>query len=510
MAESIIEQAVNLTEEERKRAQEKYPGPTEFVHLHNHTLFSTLDGIATPEEYFSACAHLGHPAFSITDHGSMAGIPDAYWSARKNKVKFIPGCEIYFNDFHPQLVARREEDPEFKVNNLKANKTPNIVDLDQMEREELWSNYRRNRHLTVIAMNMVGYRNLIHMTSGAWEKGFYYKPRVWFDKIKEYHEGLIILSGCLNGPVCHALRMAAKYAKIAAGKMPTDQFGRAVMISPSQANDQRKKYTNEAEQWIQKFAALMGDRFYLELQMPGEEIPFAKEAFALLATFSEKYKIPAVVTNDCHFTNRVDFKVQKCMMAVDQGVRIDDPNLFHVDSDEQFYKSRAQLRATFFEHGYSKFLSAAKFEEFLGNTVSLALRCEHFNPDLNPKLPKIPHAEEEIARLVEQAARAKGLWDDPKKYKMDGKLVTYREQIDIELKRYCEKGFASYFLIIKDLVAYSKSFQWDVGPGRGSAGGSLVCYLLGIHSIDPLKWGLSSVRFMGDSRGGYMLRVQMD
>jgi DNA polymerase-3 subunit alpha len=125
-------------------------------------------------------------------------------------------------------------------------------------------------------------------------------------------------------------------------------------------------------------------------------------------------------------------------------------------------------------------------------------------------LPSIPNADVKLTRLVIQGLKDRGLYDDPTKHRVDGKEVTYREQALIELKRYIEKGFASYFLIIRDLLEYSKSKDWDVGPGRGSAGGSLVCYLIGIHQLDPLKWGLSSVRFMGDSRGGHLLQVKME
>jgi hypothetical protein len=811
----------------------------------------------------------------------MAGVSDAYWESRKKKIKFIAGIEIYFNEHHQELVELQQQE-DWKIGSLRANKNVAEVDIEQIEREEQYDRFRRNRHLTVLAMNMQGYKNLIHMTSEAWEIGFYYKPRVWFDRIAKYNEGLIILSGCLNGPICHALRQAAKYGKIAAKKYTKDKFGREIKISRDDALRKRKEWVTEANMWVNKFKDLLGDRFYLELQMPGEEIPFGKEAFALICSLSKKYDIPAVVTNDClslkfpilmadgtfkpigdveigdlvithkgrarrvlekkirtikssekcfkikhvpwgmteghplyidgvsrenskahkmpnraslgsvplgvgvswidttqyvtpsrqmaiidgywksnspmgqhvlipkwlkltdellwiignyiaegykdhyrlnfalhkkeitakekiisyfkqfnlnpnfntkrtnsnngaviricskvfsdlfsllcgslahnkhlppfwmdlnkkqarilldgylsgdgniirgrlgkngfhwastswlltgqlqvliaslggyakpyfkeakyysnsridkpqyhgssgqlstaiieeselpnhhsalrafdpikheipieweeidpinqvcdieveedhsfvlwgniisrncHFTNRPDFKVQKCMMAVGQGLKIDDPNLFHVDSDEQFYKSRAQLRQTFFEGRYDRYISAREFEECLENTVKLADRCETFSPDLDPKLPKIPKAGEKLTRLVYENLKTKNLLNSTKKYMVDGQMVTHKEQATIELKRYIEKGFASYFLIIRDLVQFSKKNDWDVGPARGSAGGSLVCYLIGIHSLDPLKWGLSSVRFMGDSRGGNLLKVTME
>ena len=198
------------------------------------------------------------------------------------------------------------------------------------------------------------------------------------------------------------------------------------------------------------------------------------------------------------------------MMAIDQGLSIDVPNLFHVNSDEQFFKSRAQLRKTFIENGYTKFATMKDFEEYCDNTVELSKRCTGFQPDLGPKLPNIPDADAKLTQLAIEGLKKRGFYNDPTKYSVDGKQVTYREQTLIELKRYISKGFASYFLIIRDLLEHSKSKNWDVGPGRGSAGGSLVCYLIGIHQLDPLRWGLSSVRFMGDSRGGHMLKVKME
>jgi DNA polymerase-3 subunit alpha len=517
MSESLIETAVNLTEKERKEAVQTYPGPTEFVHLHNHTLFSPLDGIATPAEYFGACSELGHPAFSITDHGSIANVPDAYWAADKNKVKFIPGCEIYFSQEYPEFKRLREEDSDFKIKSLRPDYGKDVFTVEDLDTEERYSDFRRFRHLSVLAMDMVGYRNLIQMTTEAWEIGFYYKPRIWFEQIEKYHEGLIILSGCLNGPICHNLRKAAYWNEIAKGnttrvdrwfnkKKKTIQLN----VTKEQAAARQKKYFGAAVEWINKFRSLLGDRFYLELQMPGEEIPFGKEAFRQIAFLSDKLQVPAVITNDCHYLSRPDFKVQKCMMAIEQGLEIDDPNLFHVNSDEQFFKSRAQLRKTFMEGGYNKTVSVEKFEQSCDNTVALSQRCTGFQPDLTPKLPSIPDAAEKLTKLVIKGLKEKGLYDKQDKYRVDGRWVTYREQATIELRRYIEKGFASYFLIIRDLLDHSKSKGWDVGPGRGSAGGSLVCYLIGIHSIDPLAWGLSSVRFMGDSRGGKMLRVKME
>ncbi len=198
------------------------------------------------------------------------------------------------------------------------------------------------------------------------------------------------------------------------------------------------------------------------------------------------------------------------MMAISQNVTVDDPNLFHVNSDEQFFKTRAQLRKTFLEGGYNKRVPLERFEQYCDNTLEVAGKCNSFDPNLDPKLPRIPNANQILRDKTYDGLRKLGLMESEKLYEIDGRMVTYKQQVDIELKRFIDKDFASYFLITADLVEYSKDQGWPVGPARGSAGGSLACYCLGIHQMDPLKWGLSFDRFLSASRGGHMLNVRME
>jgi DNA polymerase-3 subunit alpha len=198
------------------------------------------------------------------------------------------------------------------------------------------------------------------------------------------------------------------------------------------------------------------------------------------------------------------------MMAVDQNLTIDDPGLFIVNSNEQYFKTRADLRQSFKDQEYSKHVSIEKFEESCDNTLDVANKCEGFTPDLSPKLPIIENANKKLAALVYERLREKNLFNDKSTYLIDGFRVTHKQQAEIELKRIISKGFASYFLITMELVQYSLDNEWDVGPARGSAGGSLVCYLLGIHELNPLKWDLSFNRFMSPSRGGFLLNVSLE
>lgn len=464
--------------EQSAEAEQKYPGPKDFMHLHSHSLFSTLDGVGAPQDYIKRASELGMNSFALTDHGSLAGIPDAYWAAKEHKIKFVAGCEIYFNDYHTKMK-------EFQANDINIA-TLKITDPEFVDR------YRRNRHLTVICKNMTGYKNLINLMRDAYEMGLYYnKPRIWTDQLIKYREGLIVLSGCLNGPICHELRLGHKERT----------KGNKIGMS---------NYYRKGIEYVRSMREIFGDDFYIELQIPGESIEGAKEVFFQMSDISKKLQVPAVMTGDLHYLHRRDFELQKTMMAIEQNTTVTDPNLFHVDSDEGFFKNRAQFRQAFYEHEYDKYDSAKWFETVCDNTIAISEKCDPFTPDLAPKLPEIQGADEIIQRLVAESLIKKGLHTNTDQYLMDSKMVTYKEQVRIELNRIIEKKFSSYFLITRNLVKYARENSYDVGPARGSAGGSLVCYLLGIHDMDPLKWGLSFDRFLSPSRGGFMLRTKME
>ena len=450
----------------------KYDGPPKFVHLHTHTVYSTLDGVATPEQLFAACKEREWPALAITEHGHMASVPDNYFAAKENGIKYIAACEIYFNDWEPK---RRElSEQNIGINEIKA------------ENNGLYERIRRNRHLTVLAMNNVGVTNLIKLTTQAYTTGFYYRPRIWLDKLLEYSEGLIVLSGCLNGPVSHEIRK---------GKNLRNGEGYGAL------------------DYVEKFAAALGDRYFIELQMPCLPASDADcddaEVFAALNAIAKKYKRKPVLTCDGHYLDRRDFQIQKVMMAIDQGLTVDSPDLFHVNSDEQFFKTREELWNTFKTRRYSKYVTDQEFHEMCDNTLLVAEMCDNYKPDRSPKVPALDDAKDTLVKCVMDELKRRGLLDDTRKFVVDNRQVTYREQATIELKRFCEKNFQSYFLITQDLIQFSLKNGWPVGP-RGSVGGSLVCFLLGITSLDPLMWGLSFDRFLSPSRGGYMLNIKAE
>lgn len=477
MSESKEDANTTKDLEDAKDAEIKYPGPKDFTHLHSHSLFSQLDGVATPKQYIERCTQVGQTTFALTDHGSLAGLPDAYMAAKKKKVKFLAGCEIYLNDYHLEFRAK-QENKDFKLNAFKA------------ENPDLGDRYSRNRHLIVICKDMVGYKNLITLQRKGFEQGLYRGyPRVWTSLLEEHKEGLIVISGCLNGPVCHELKKGLECRENGDKPGTTEYFKRAT-------------------KYVKDYQRIFGKDFYIELQMPGERLKFGKDVFWQLSQIAKKLNIPAVMTGDIHYLHHSDFAVQTAMMAIGQKTTIDDPKLFQADTDQGFFKTRAQFRKTFLEEGYGGQSDIPWFEKVCDQSMEIADRCKPFSPDLSPKLPEIDDADNKIKRLLAEALRDRGLHRDETKYLVDGRMVTYRDQVRIELERIMEKRFSSYFLITRDLVQHART-NGDVGPARGSAGGSLVCFLLGIHDMDPLKWGLSFDRFLSPSRGGFMLKANM-
>lgn len=444
-----------------------YIGSDKFVHLHCHTVYSTLDGVQTPEQLVGECAKRQWPAVAVTEHGHMSSVPDNHFAAVANNIKYIAGCEIYYNDFEP--LRRQMMADGTKITSLKENN------------RQLYDAIMRNRHLTILCKNKIGFHNLIKMTTEAWEDGFYYRPRIWFDKIDKYREGLIVLSGCLNGAVSRGLLMK--------DYMNPDHRG--------------------AIDYVNRFRELFGDDFYLEMQMPCLPDIEDYRVFWALNKMADKMKIGRALTNDVHYIDRRDFDIQKMMMAIDQGMTVNDPELFHVNSSEQYLKTRAELFDTFKRGEYCEHVDDSKFEIMCDTTLEIASKCDKFQPDTQPKIPTNEGDTRLLKELVMRAMIERGLHKCEKKYVVDNRQVTYFEQAKIELGRFIEKGFSSYFIITRDLIQYGIQNGHPFGP-RGSVGGSLVCYLLGITELDPLKWGLSFDRFLSPSRGGEMLNIKAE
>ena len=457
---------------------------SQFVHLHCHTQYSFLDGVSSPTQYADRCYELGYPAMAATEHGHMGSVPDMYLAFKQRGLKNIVGCEIYYNDWEPERQRLHGEGIKYRSPEWRAN---NPEQANRMF---------RNRHLTVICKNQTGVRNLIQLTTQAYQTGLFglgrtQYNRIWFDKLCEHKEGLIILSGCLNGPVAHELR----FSKL------EDKEGNVIF-----ERGKKERLTAAAKE-IKKFKKVFGDDYFMEFQMPGvaEDVM----VFKMQAEMANMFGVRSVITNDCHYMHRNDFILQKIMMAISQETTVDSPDLFHVNSDEQYMKTREELFERFKSNEYSHGIDDGFFHDACDNTLRIADMCDYLEVDSTPKIPVFTNSDDELVKLVKSKLMKLGLHRIDRKFLVDGKEVTYVEQAEIELKRLIEKGFSGYMLITQDLVDYGRT-QGGLFVPRGSACGSLVCYLLGIGAIDPLKYELSFDRFLSPSRGGYMLNVKME
>lgn len=389
-----------------------------FVHLHNHTEFSLLDGASRVEALVKKAKEFGMPAVAITDHGSMYGVVDFYKYALKYGIKPIIGCEVY--------IAPR----------ARTEKTT-------VEGEAYY-------HLILLAENEQGYRNLIELVSRANTEGFYYKPRVDKELLRIYHEGLICMSACIAGEVpALILRGDIEGARILAEEY-RDIFG--------------------------------VENYFLELQDHG--LPEQAQVNPILIDIAAKTGIGLVATNDLHYINKEDAECHDILLCIQTGKTVDDPGRMRFSTNEFYMKSQQEMAALF-----------GHIPEALENTCQIAKRCDvkfEFNKLHLPQFP-VPDqltADDYLRRLCEEAL--------PIRYKpVTGECCS---RLDYELDVIRKMGYSGYFLIVWDFVNYARRSEIPVGPGRGSAAGSIVAYLLGITNIDPLRYGLLFERFLNPER----------
>ena len=393
-------------------------GNVGFVHLHNHTEFSLLDGAARIKNLVKRAVELKMPALAITDHGVMYGVIDFYKACRKEGIKPIIGCEVY--------VAP----------NKRTDRTPGKDDT--------------NRHLVLLAENEQGYRNLIRLVSMAHTEGFYYKPRVDKEILREHARGIIALSACLAGEV--------------ADYLVQDQLEMAV-------------------QSAFEYEGIFGKgNFFLEIQDHGLEEQ--RKVIAGMWKVHERTGIPMVATNDVHYVDREDAFVQDALLCIQTGKTLADTSRMRFSSQEFFLKSEQEMALLFGEH-----------PELLENTGLIAKRCEvefHFGDNLLPVF-EVPQGYTLDGYLEAECRKA-----FPRFYPQ--RTEEERERLDYELKVIFQTGFSGYFLIVADFCRFAKENGVAVGPGRGSAAASMVAYLLGITSVEPLRHDLLFERFLNPER----------
>lgn len=389
-----------------------------FVHLHLHSEYSLLDGACRIGEIPVRAKELGQSAVAVTDHGVMYGAMDFYKTARKIGVKPIIGCEVY-------TAARTRHDKQYHLDTSHG-------------------------HLVLLCKDMQGYHNLIRLVSQAYIDGFYGKPRVDWDLLTQYHEGLIALSACLSGEISKSLLVG-------------DETG--------------------ARQKAEAYSTLFGeDNYYLELQDHG--IPEQQRVNAGLLDISRTVGLPLVVTNDAHYLRREDAYLQKVLLCIQMNRTVDEPGV-GFSTDEFYMKSEEEMRALFPEH-----------PEALENTVSIAERC---NVEFTFGKTILPHFE--VPNGQEHSNYLRGMAENGLAGKY-GKQPdeTVRKRLDYELDVIARMGYVDYYLIVHDFIRHAKKVGIPVGPGRGSGAGSLVAYCIGITGIDPMRYHLLFERFLNPER----------
>ena len=411
-----------------------------FCHLHLHTEYSLLDGSGKIKKLVKKAKELGMESMAITDHGVMYGCVDFYKAAKEEGIKPILGCEVYV-----------------------ASKSMLIKNVDKDN---------GTNHLVLLVKNETGYENLMKIVSAASIDGFYYKPRVDHDYLREHSEGLIALSACLGGEVQKAL-LNENYEK---------------------AKDIALTYKD-----------IFKEGFYLELQNHGMEEQ--RKVNELNIKLSKETGIPLVATNDVHYIEQRDSKSHDILMCIQTGKTVEDPDRRRYPSDQFYLKSADEMYDMF---SYVK--------EALENTIKIADQC-NFDYEFHvSKLPKFPlPTDEDDPYIYLRDTCFKGLlerysvFDDIKneEYNYD-KIFKMREEdeeakvlidrLDYELGVINQMGYVDYFLIVWDFIRYSNEQGIPTGPGRGSAAGSIVAFTLGITKIDPIKYSLLFERFLNPER----------
>ena len=427
-----------------------------FVHLHVHTQYSILDGQSSIDNLFNRAEELGMPGLAITDHGNMYGVKEFFKYAKKHpSVKPVIGCEAY------------------------------VSVGDHRVKEKGYY------HLILLAKNYEGYKNLVKIVSTAHIEGMYYRPRVSHEVLEKYHEGLICSSACMAGEVPRA---------ILAGDM---------------------KKVDEVIEWHKK---VFGDDYYLEVMLHKTEVPgLSREVYdnqmiynKVIFELAEKHGVKVIATNDVHFVRKEDGPVHDRLICLTTNSYIDDPDRLRY-TQQEYLKSEEEMLALFPDH-----------PEAISNTLEVLGKVEAYSIDSDPILPVFeidPAFMQEIDAQMEKYKDVidAGRCDKKGNYRGDGFChsvaylchLTYKgaherygaelneeqkERIDFELKTISRMGFPDYFLIVQDYIAASRAMGSMVGPGRGSAAGSVVAYCLKITNLDPIRYQLLFERFLNPDR----------
>lgn len=416
-----------------------------FTHLHLHSHYSLLDGLAKIDDIIDKVKELGMDSVAITDHGTMYGAIEFYEKAKAKGIKPIIGCEVYE-----------------AVRGMK-DKTPNLDG--------------KRFHLILLARNEQGYKNLVKIVTEAHLKGFYYKPRVDLKLLEKHADGLLAMSACLQGRIPHLLLSNKK---------------------------------DEAEEMALRYEKMFGKgNYYLEVQHhPG--IPEQAKANQMMIELSKKTGIPLVATNDSHYVNREDAEAQDILMLINTGADINDKERLSMLGDDFSIRSIEEMAEAF-----KDIPEAISNTQKIVDACNLELKLGEFKlPSFDVPEGKTPESylrelcylgiekkydihSEELKNIIDKALQGEEIKIEEIK---DAKIKEVIERMEYELSVINRTGFSGYFLIVQDFVNWAKNNRIVVGPGRGSAGGSIVAYLANITNVDPLKYNLYFQRFLNPDR----------
>ena len=405
--------------------------PPNFVHLHMHTEYSLLDSTIRIDRMLEKSKAQGMDSVAITDHGNMFGVVDFFDRTAKAGIKPIIGCEVY------------------------------VAPGDRRDRTPPPNGRAYAYHLVLLVMNDQGYRNLSTLVTLGHLEGFYYRPRVDMALLKEYNQGLVALSGCLDGHIPYLIN---------AGQMEA------------------------ATQKAQEMASIFDrDRFFLEIQ--ANKILEQEKVNRGLSELSRDLSIPMVATNDCHYLNREDAEAHDVLLCIQTGTSVEQEKRLRFSSDEFYFKTRKEMEE-----------ALPDYTEALDNTAHVAGLCQYEMRLGEYKFPifQVPEKQSLNNMLMEESR--KGLERRlTRKEDEEGQMRPelrreYEERLEYELKIILKMGFSGYLLIVADFIDYALKHDIAVGPGRGSAAGSLVAYCLNITNIEPIKYGLLFERFLNPAR----------
>ena len=390
-----------------------------FTHLHVHTEYSLLDGSSKIAELAARAKALGMDSMAITDHGVMYGVIDFYRAARAEGIKPIIGCEVYVSP-------------------------GSRFDRETVHGED------RYYHLVLLAENNTGYQNLMKIVSKGFVDGFYYKPRIDEEVMREYHEGIIALSACLAGEVPRYLE---------------------------------KGLYEEAKEAAKRHLEIFGEgNYFLELQDHG--IPLQRQVNQGIMRLSKELNIPLVATNDCHYINAEDWEAHDILLCIQTGKKVSDENRMRYEGGQYYVKSEEEMRQLF---PYAP--------EAIENTHKIAERC---NVEIEFGVTKLPRFD--VPDGYDSWGYLNHLCDEGFALRYPDDDGTLRARLDYELGTIKSMGYVDYFLIVWDFINFAKSHGIAVGPGRGSAAGSIVAYCLKITDIDPIRYQLLFERFLNPER----------